>query len=433
MASVTDLEAHALFANLFPEKLKTCKENQCINELTKVGAFSYLLGAQIKFDKNLKNACVVPGALAHDRTLLPKQPFTFIGGSAGMTAEKFDLKKLFDFIEHCEKDIVIIRIVIEGYSGNEDHGNVVIVNHYLKQIEHYEPHGTPTSLPARTAAINVKRLFTGDWPVTTGERPVYKFNGYKFIAPPEMMPKIGGLSFGAQAIQGMSAKNWSTCAVWSTWYIYVRVQNYKEQDPAVVLGKALAKATNIANFSDIDFPKGSDPECVKAAVDGFRYGTACPHKCKSECTHAMEKLHAFSVMVDKFIMHFATMIINLMDIMYEVVYYDPSRGNVLSNKQAHRYFKKGVDVRKGFVAVSDKLTILKLPPRKGIPGYSEPFQKGEIASNVIDNYVEGETLCMGHSRGRKPCAKLAEGNRMYCKTHAKAHRLPKCFWVQDFD
>ena len=432
MAFVTELEAHALFANLFPEQLKTCKEDQCIKELMKAKAFSDLIGAQINFDKNLKNSCVVPGVLVHDRTLLPKEPFIW---SVGASIEDFDLKKLFDFIEHCRKDIVIIRIVIEGYSDNNSaHGNVVIVNHYLRQIEHYEPHGTPSGLPARTAAINVKRLFTGDWPPPTrGEWIVYEFNSYKFIAPQKMMPKIGGLSFGAQSIQSMSAKDRGMCAVWSTWYIYVRAQNYKEKDPAVVLGKALAKATNIASFSDIDFPKGSDLECIDAAVDGLMFGAACPHECKSECTHAMEKLHAFSVMVDKFIMHFATMIINLMDIMYEVVYYDPSRGNVLSNKQAHRYFKKGVDVRKGFVAVSDRFTILMVPPRKGIPWYSTPLKRGELASNVIDNYVEGETLCMGHSRGGKPCAKLAEGNRMYCNTHVKAHRLSKKTWAKDFD
>jgi len=431
MAYVTELEAHALFANLFPEKLKTCKEDQCIKELMKARAFSDLIGVQIEFDKNLKNACVVPGVLVHDRTLLPKEPFFW---SVGATTEEFDLEKLFDFIQHCGKDIVIIRIVIHGYSDNNTaHENVVIVNHYLKQIEHYEPHGTPEGLPARTAASNVKRLFTGDWPpLTRWDQIVYEFNGYEFIAPHKMMPKIGGLSIGAQFIQGMSAKDWGTCAVWSTWYIYVRAQNYKEKDPAVVLAKALAKATNIASFSDIDFPEGSDPECIDAAVDGLLYGNACPQKCKSECTHAMEKLHAFSVVLDKFIMRFAAMIINLMDIMYEVVYYDPSRGNVLTNKQAHRYFKKGVEIRKGFVAVSDRVTILMVPPRIGIPGYSAPLKRGEIASNVIDNYFEGETLCMGHSRGGKPCVKLAEGNRMYCKTHAKAHRLPKKIWAKDF-
>jgi glutaredoxin len=244
----------------------------------------------------------------------------------------FDPAKLGAWIQTCDKDMVGVALNLDLGPG-AGHANMLIIDRKRKQIEHFEPHGD--AMGSMSKAQNEQ--FHNDVQAVMAKAGLAD---YKYLPPSEVCPDFAlGSSyvneFGQKVnakkvgIQGFLNRNRArsefagTCAIWSLWYLHVRLQSPK-LGPKQALKRAMSMAIDL---DDAKFPEGLESVCNNAEVnDGewcldeyvppkeYAYTLEQFRKhCKPACDH-MEAVQKGGMTLEDFIIRFTTQLISMLQI-----------------------------------------------------------------------------------------------------------------------
>jgi hypothetical protein len=145
---------------------------------------------------------------------------TRIGEKSFVRLERSPLMKLhgFNVLAGCNKPMIAIPVVLNTNGKFSNHANMLLVNRKHKTIEHFEPHGQKADHLSdeenEMLVIAMKTLVTKHYLGLKGK--------YTFVERAEVCPlNISPQGFGSDT----SVNNWGTCALWSLWYLHMRMAN----------------------------------------------------------------------------------------------------------------------------------------------------------------------------------------------------------------
>ena len=263
-------------------------------------------------------------------------------GRKGQKEVAFDKQLFANWIRDCDKGIMGVSLSLDLGPG-AGHANMLIIDTKSKTVEHFEPHGD--SMGSLSDAQN-NQLHRDVEALMLDSLKLAGKQGYKYLKPSDVCPdfEIGSsytnefgkkVTAGKEGIQAFLNKNRAgsefagTCAIWSLWYLHVRLNSPAGSDPQDVLKRAMSQATNLV---DANFPSGLDSICKNAKNDYNRWCTdkgtapkgwdqqtwlrtkkAFDADCAPACDHAETMLKAGATLED-FIIRFTQQLISLLQI-----------------------------------------------------------------------------------------------------------------------
>lgn len=145
----------------------------------------------------------------------------------------FDVQKFKNWTKTCKHNM--LAVMINLFSSDDGHANMLIINKITKEIEHFEPHGDRTTM-FETLADNVafQRRIKGYLQQKLG------LHDYKYLPPSKICPRTTNFAYTSTRSQKkgiQSLLNQSTditldidteyngsCAIWSLWYLHNRLK-----------------------------------------------------------------------------------------------------------------------------------------------------------------------------------------------------------------
>lgn len=114
----------------------------------------------------------------------------------------------------CKKQMMAIPVTVMYGVGKTAHANMIIVDRTAKTMELFDPHGLHADKMEETAD------FMWDLRETN-----FFGKGYSFISRDLVCPQRAKFSLTTAGPQSASRDTVGTCALWSLWYMHMRLQN----------------------------------------------------------------------------------------------------------------------------------------------------------------------------------------------------------------
>ncbi len=255
-----------------------------------------------------------------------------IGKHAKEKKAKYNFKLLRTGVEKCPRRMVGIRVGL--YSPG--HMNMLVFDKINRKIEHYEPQGElppdRTSDRYRTVIAALRNILRAVFPE------------YTFVAAVDICPNVrfGSGKLGAQAILNETrpgSRMAGTCAVWSLWYLHVRLAF-----PGLSPHEALLSAMSLAlKINKTELTAGLTPECAKLIRDPkdqslcwdvkrgrLRAATQLEKKCPGICNYAGDAL-------EEFITRFTVQLVSIVDLRIQYVLGDDGSSHPTKQEAVNRW------------------------------------------------------------------------------------------------
>lgn len=235
-----------------------------------------------------------------------------------------------EWAQKCSKSM--LGVALDIVWEKTGHANMLIIDRSRRQIEHFEPHGEQIMGALDDAANAHLREDVQALMTEVG------FAGYTYIQPSQVCPTFAVIAAPGGAskrlgIQGFlnahqpRSKMAGTCALWSLWYLHVRLQN-PQDSPDEALRKAMSMATNLADAMPVDrttercsqwllqHEQLCDPDFVPTSVNM----QLAQKLCQPSCTF-MRSLREGGRTLEEFIVRFTERLVALVNIHLANKYY----------------------------------------------------------------------------------------------------------------
>lgn len=131
-------------------------------------------------------------------------------GTENEAEAPFDPKIFMKWVDRCPHPLAAVQVGTLLPTGK--HYNMIIINRLTNTIEHFEPLGQHSMWTSESLSPLID-LFGAMLPT------------FEYVPPSQICPRLEGIQTTLGRMRGSMENYYGTCAMWSLWYFFVRVQN----------------------------------------------------------------------------------------------------------------------------------------------------------------------------------------------------------------